>query len=431
MSSYDWGLPPFSIFEQTQQQLQPQGNGLGPFPSENYGAEPLIPQGQPSSVAGNGPPSLPSAQGPNPAALANQAANTAGTAYLTSQMMPSATPPGISATEASLNGIPTQAPSATPINGLPGAPMMTPTGISPVTPFSFAGIEPATMSANMAGVPFAVPAGIATGTYLGARGIKDAIDGKKDNSPTGIGSRIQAGISTGGISEAGRALLPHGLGGGKGGAQRERDGWRSGAQEQNILNENYEIELPSGNLDLGRDMGSGYRNSAGGYREPIDIDWENDPNAGQAVGWLNPIADILTDGNPDLRVSTVGQLYNELTKDGTTDIKAIRQKVIELYQKFNLTPSTTRAGIQELLDAKVLSQADANARFAAIDNLRPGRPQQVAPAINLPGGRTTNAQRTDPKRGPTTNSQRTDPKRTPDKAIGTTNKDRTDPKRKK
>lgn len=62
----------------------------------------------------------------------------------------------------------------------------------------FAGIE-------AAAAPIAPIAGAVLGTALGAKGAYDTVTGKKDNSPVGLASRAQIGITTMGLSELARA----------------------------------------------------------------------------------------------------------------------------------------------------------------------------------------------------------------------------------
>lgn len=64
---------------------------------------------------------------------------------------------------------------------------------------------------NSAFASYGIPALAAAGTYLGGKGIYDAFKGSKTKTPTDAAARLQAGITTGGLSEIGRLF---GLGGG-------------------------------------------------------------------------------------------------------------------------------------------------------------------------------------------------------------------------
>lgn len=87
-------------------------------------------------------------------------------------------------------------------------------------------------------------AGIVAGTLLGAKGIKDAFEGKTDNSPTGKASRLQAGITTGGLSEIGRLA---GLGGGKSTFDYKKERWEKLSPELQGL---YRANHPEGNNEV-------------------------------------------------------------------------------------------------------------------------------------------------------------------------------------
>lgn len=161
------------------------------------------------------------------------------------------------------------------------------------------------------------------------------------------------------------------LGSKKDADQLQRDSYRHNLKDQGFLNDNYQLQLlKSGqSLDLGKDGGFKYTNAKGEERPVYNIDWENDPNAQQAVGWLNPVAHIISNGDEKGASDMAAQIYNEITENGKiTDIKEIRNRVLDFYHTLQLKPSLVRDAINSMN----LEQPKKDAMFAAIDNLRPG-----------------------------------------------------------
>lgn len=170
------------------------------------------------------------------------------------------------------------------------------------------------------------------------------------------------------------------FGGKKHGDQVARDSVRSNAVENKWFGNNFEVPLEKSGitLDMGRDGGFRYQNADGSQRPVYNIDWDNDPLAGQGVGWLKPLGLVLGRGDPKMADDFTAQLYNELTKDGAVkDMKALRARVTELYNQFKLKPSF----VAETINMMDIPPELKNPALAAIDNLKPGREAQVKPGV--------------------------------------------------
>lgn len=162
--------------------------------------------------------------------------------------------------------------------------------------------------------------------------------------------------------------------------QQSRDAVREGAQKAGWLDNNFQVPLSDTSLDLGKDGGFRYTNAGGEERPVYDVDWK-DPNANQAVGWIQPLAAVLGKGDPKLTSDFTAQLYNEITKDGkASDIADVRKRIVETYNHLDLKPSI----VAEAINAMDFDQATKDAYLAAIENLRPGRDVQVKPGTTPP-----------------------------------------------
>jgi hypothetical protein len=170
------------------------------------------------------------------------------------------------------------------------------------------------------------------------------------------------------------------FGGKKHGDQVARDSVRSSAQEAGWFGNNFEVPLAESGitLDMGKDGGFRYQNADGSERPVYNMDWDNDPLAGQGVGWLKPLGLVLGKGDVKAADDFTAQLYNELTKDGQIkDLDSLRKRVVELYNQFKLKPSF----VAETINMMDLPPELRDPALAAIDNLKPGRGPQVKAGV--------------------------------------------------
>lgn len=186
-------------------------------------------------------------------------------------------------------------------------------------------------------------AGSLLGAYLAGRGIRDAYKGKKDNSSTGLASRVQAGITTGGLSEVGRLFA-----GGKNKDQKARDGARSLLKERGLIDDNYNLSLSDGTkYDIGKD----------GKTKNYNVDFKN-PNAGKAVAYTQTLSDVLLDGMSDKQKSDMNGYFANALLSSKGDIK---KNALELYQKSGIDKkqSLDRIKSMEWLDQMDSKKASA------------------------------------------------------------------------
>lgn len=205
-------------------------------------------------------------------------------------------------------------------------PVMTSVGGTPVA------AAPGFASSLAAAAPYA---GVAAGTYLLGKGANDLVKGKEDNSSTGKASRAQLGWTSGGLSEVARFF---GLGGGKNEDQQSRDKVRGGLKERGFLDPNNNLVLADGSLfDIGKDGG-----------EPrYNVDFGN-AQSGNAVGWSNPLAAIVTGGDKKLTNDFAGYFANGAMSNAKDDASVMK----------NARAMYERAGFK-----------DANSAYAAVDDL--------------------------------------------------------------
>lgn len=199
---------------------------------------------------------------------------------------------------------------------------------------------------------------------------------------------------------------------------RQRDHVRNQAQKSGWFDTDNFINLDDGKgnitkLNMDVDGQEKFTNAAGKERFGYDIDHE-DPLAAQGIGWLQPIAALLGQGDEKMTSDFTGELYNQLTKDGDVkDLPALRAKVVQLYNHFKLKPSELGKLFTEMKD---LPPEKRDAYLAAIDNLRPGKDTQIKAGEKAGVVTPKEEPKTDIKIGPKDNNTST-PKAMGDGAI--------------
>jgi len=169
--------------------------------------------------------------------------------------------------------------------------------------------------------------------------------------------------------------------------QLERDQTRS-VLENAGFTKDYQMKLNKTgyNLDLGKDGGFKYTNEAGQDRNAYDIDW-SDPLAEQSVGWLQPLMHVVAEGDDNKAAWLTGQIFNEIKKNGATDINQVRDAVLDIYHNLNMKPSLMINAVSHLN----VPQEKKDAFIAAIESLRPGGKVQVQPGAKKPEITTASA----------------------------------------
>lgn len=256
-------------------------------------------------------------------------------------------------------------------------------GMTPVAGADAGGIANTGWGASA--MPYVAPAAVgAIGAYTASKGLDAWNNGKNKGVMGGLKEGIHSAGPLNFVPLLGQLPWAAGairgaFGGKKDQDQYGRDSVRSAGQDAKWFDSNFQVPLGDITLDMGKDGGFKYGQGTPGERPVYNIDWDNDPNASQAVGWLRPLAAVLAKGDKKLTDDFTAQFYNELTKDGgATDLASIRKRVVELYNHFQLRPSIVRDAINSM----DWDQGTKDAAFAAIDNLRPGQDFQVKPGID-------------------------------------------------
>lgn len=256
---------------------------------------------------------------------------------------------------------------------------------SPAAPFATAG-----EAANAGAIPeatgmgtlgnLASAAAIAHGGYGIAQNWGDrkpknmAMSGAEAGA--GIGSFIAPGIGTA-IGAGIGALAGGALGmikAGKHDDQIARDRVRGGLQQMGFLDQNFNLDLADGTkFNVGIDGGARPEYDFSGGRRAFEVKAEN-PFSTQAVAWANPIAEVLTAGNPKLRSDFAGYLANGAMSNAET-IEGVRANVLNYMNKLGLNSSTISGKLTELFQAGRISQDQLNAYVHGVGTLFKGDPK--------------------------------------------------------
>lgn len=218
------------------------------------------------------------------------------------------------------------------------------------------------------GLPFAPAAATAVGTYLAGKSAYDALKGKPvSNSPAGIAGRVQLGVSTGGLSELARPFLGN-IGGGKGKDQTGRDQIRGNLQSGGLLDDNYNITLADGSkFNIGQDGGAKLTNTDGSTRPVYNTDPGN-PLATNAIAWANPLAEMLTGGDPKKRSDFAGYFANAALSNAKNE-NDVKANIQAFYQNSGLTKEGAQAQLQSLLSAGKIDQQTSDVYQASINQM--------------------------------------------------------------
>jgi hypothetical protein len=172
----------------------------------------------------------------------------------------------------------------------------------------------------------------------------------------GIGTAIGAGIGT----------LAGGLIGcitsGKHRDQKVRDVVRDMLVQSNILNSHFQLPLADGSLyDMGKDGGP--RMELGGLR-PYEIDFNN-PLVHYAVAWINPLIELLSQGDEKVHADFVGYFANAAISNAKT-LEDVRRNVDSFMARFGLTNQNLAQSVASLAQAGQIDRQTAQAYIQGI-----------------------------------------------------------------
>lgn len=194
-----------------------------------------------------------------------------------------------------------------------------------------------------------IPAGAGVG-YLQGQGVANAIKGDKLDTA----QELALALPTGGAS---LVWDKFGFGGTQDKDTRARMELKGSEGLRSLFGDELMMQTASGPRSL--------------LEAEYNIDF-NDPQAAQTVGWLQPLAYFVANGDKKLASDFTGELYN--TIKGATP-EETRKNVLAVYQKYQglgLTPSFLREWLQEEVKQGRLDQGSADAYFAATDSLKAG-----------------------------------------------------------
>jgi hypothetical protein len=162
--------------------------------------------------------------------------------------------------------------------------------------------------------------GAALGTVIGGPGFGTAIGAAIGTIAGGLIGAIQAG---------------------KHKDQKVRDQMREALVNAGILDSDYKLPLADGTMyNMGRDGGP--RAEFGGLR-PYEIDSSN-PLAKYAISWVNPLVELIAQGNPKLKADFVGYFTNAALTNAKS-LDDVRKNVNLFVQRFGLTDESLAQAI--------------------------------------------------------------------------------------
>lgn len=249
--------------------------------------------------------------------------------------------------------------------------------------------EGATVAAPEAAGTFGagfIPAAVAlAGMYLGGKGIYDIIKDQK----TGWEGDIGLGMNpiTAGFYWPAKAMGF--FGSGKGKDQLTRDAWRQKLIENEIIGNDYKMELPGGvSFDWGKDGGAvlpnvGNIEGRGTERNYYQTDLSN-PEVMNRIGAINAIGQALSGGDKDLANWATGYASN--TVSATPDVQ---KNIMGLVDKLGGRDRVYGAVLQSFVQGDI----DENQRDAALAGLDKvyeiqagSSPEQIAAQIKKAKG---------------------------------------------
>jgi hypothetical protein len=153
------------------------------------------------------------------------------------------------------------------------------------------------------------------------------------------------------------------FGSGKSEDQKARDQVRAGLQQAGVIDEKYNLTLANGEkFDIGKDGGAKLQNVDGTERRMYEVDMGN-PLMGQAIGFANPLAQLVSGGDKKLASSFAGYFANAAISNAKTP-EDVRQNMLTIFSKFNASPEQTMAALQQLGSAGKITGEE----FAAFAN---------------------------------------------------------------
>ncbi len=227
----------------------------------------------------------------------------------------------------------------------------------------YLGVGGETAGAVGSGLGTAIP--VAGGLYGGYNLAQNLLDNKKD--PAGGAS---AGAATGAaigsfVPIPGATLIGAGLGalvggglgmigGDKGEDQLARDQIRAALLDAGVIDDGYNLTLADGSkYDIGKD----------GSIQNYNVDFSEE-NVGDLVASANPLAALITGGDPKLRSDFAGYFTNAAKSSGDP-----LENIKKIYADAGFNHDSAYGGILKLVEEKKISKEEGDAYLNGLDQL--------------------------------------------------------------
>lgn len=246
-------------------------------------------------------------------------------------------------------------------------------------------MTPNTMLGSIQAAPSFIPMAVIASTLMGANSAMGAFNEGKDKGALG---GIKGGFNgfddlltafaTGGLSIPANiaASIVGSFQSGKDPDQKRRDKLRGRLRDVKVLDDDWNMVL---------DDGTTLRMGIDGKSKPYNVDFSK-ASAEQGIGWLQPLAYWVAEGNQKLADDFAGQIYSQLDPTGNMSPDELRDKILLVYQKLQAKPSMLTNFYNEAEQKGFLGADQKNAFLAAISSLRPGGgPQNLQPKTPAPG----------------------------------------------
>lgn len=139
-------------------------------------------------------------------------------------------------------------------------------------------------------------------------------------------------------------------------AQMNRDQVRKAMQGQGALDEGWNLTLADGGkFNIGLDGGGKIMGKDGTEINPYNVDASN-PFAHQATAWADPIAAILTGGDPKLRSDFAGYFTNASMSNANT-LEGVRANLLNIMAAHKMDFPTALKAVTSMLEAGKIDQA--------------------------------------------------------------------------
>jgi hypothetical protein len=140
------------------------------------------------------------------------------------------------------------------------------------------------------------------------------------------------------------------FGSGKSKDQKARDQVREGLLQAGVIDAKYSLTLANGEkFDIGKDGGAKLKNTDGTERRMYEVDMTN-PLTAQAIGFANPLAQLVSGGDKKLATAFAGYFANAAISNASSP-EDVRQNMLAIFSKFKASPEQTLGALQQLGNA--------------------------------------------------------------------------------